>query len=144
MWVTILAREYEKYPEYYGATLWMPATRAALQDAMEQVRVPGGGSCRLTRLDGWPKFLAERLSRMEADIQEVNVLAGKIDQIGRESIPWYEGVIGCVESERGAILYGRKDSRAFKGAGRSIFRVGFCGLKGADKFKIAAGGCGSA
>ena len=101
MWVTILAREYEKYPEYYGATLWMPATRAALQDAMEQVRVPGGGSCRLTRLDGWPKFLAERLSRMEADIQEVNVLADKINQIGRESIPWYEGVIGCVESERG-------------------------------------------
>ena len=42
MWVTILAREYEKYPEYYGATLWMPATRAALQDAMEQVRVPEG------------------------------------------------------------------------------------------------------
>lgn len=101
MWVTILAREYEKYPEYYGATLWLPATRVALQDAMEQVRVPEGGSCRLTRLDGWPKFLAERLSRMEVDIQEVNVLAGKIDQIGRESIPWYEGVIGCVESERG-------------------------------------------
>ena len=101
MWVTILAREYEKYPEYYGATLWMPATRAALQDAMEQVRVPEGGSCRLTRLDGWTKFLAERLSRMEADIQEVNVLAGKINQIGRENISWYEGVIGCVESERG-------------------------------------------
>lgn len=68
---------------------------------MEQVRVPEGGSYTLTRLDGWPKFLAERLSRMEADIQEVNVLAGKIDQIGRESIPWYEGVISCVESERG-------------------------------------------
>ncbi len=68
---------------------------------MEQVRVPGGGSCRLTRLDGWTKFLAERLSRMEADIQEVNVLADKINQIGRESIPWYEGVIGCVESECG-------------------------------------------
>ncbi len=101
MWVTILATEYEKYPEYYGATLWLPATRAALQDAMEQVRVPEGGSYCLTRLDGWPKFLAERLSRMEADIQEVNVLAGKIDQIGRESIPWYEGVISCVESERG-------------------------------------------
>lgn len=101
MWVTILATEYEKYPEYYGATLWLPATRAALQDAMEQVRVPEGGSYCLTRLDGWPKFLAERLSRMEADIHEVNVLAGKIDQIGRESIPWYEGVISCVESERG-------------------------------------------
>ena len=61
MWVTILATEYEKYPEYYGTTLWLPATRAALQDAMEQVRVPEGGSYCLTRLDGWPKFLAERL-----------------------------------------------------------------------------------
>lgn len=87
MWVTILATEYEKYPEYYGETLWLPATRAALQDAMEQVRVPENGSYRLTRLDGWPKFLAERLSRMEADIQEVNVLAGKIDQIEGRAFP---------------------------------------------------------
>ncbi len=101
MWVTILATEYEKYTEYHGATLWLPTTMAAIQDAMEQVRVPENGSYRLTRLDGWPKFLAERLSRMEADIQEVNVLAAQIEQIGRENISWYEGVIGCVESERG-------------------------------------------
>ena len=101
MWVTIAATKYGKCPEYQGASLLVPATRAAVQDAMERARVPEGGAYRLLNFEGWPDFLRQRLSRIEADIREVNVLAGLVDRMDREQLSWYEGVLGCIETEHG-------------------------------------------
>lgn len=100
MYVTIAAEEYGNSPEYLGAELKVPATKEAIQDAMERARVQKDGAYRMITFRGWPVFLQERLARMEADVQEVSFLAGRIGQMDQKSLSQYEGVLSCIETER--------------------------------------------
>ena len=100
MYVTIAATKYADCPEYRGAELKVPAVRALVQDAMERARVPVDGEYRMITFRGWPDFLRERLARTEADVQEVNFLAGRVRQMDQEEISRYEGVLACIETER--------------------------------------------
>ena len=100
MYVTIVATKYADCPEYRGAELKVPAVRALVQDAMERARVPVDGEYRMITFRGWPDFLRERLARTEADVQEVNFLAGRVRQMDQEEISRYEGVLACIETER--------------------------------------------
>lgn len=100
MYVTIAATKYADCPEYRGAELKVPAVRALVQDAMERARVPEDGEYRMITFRGWPDFLRERLARTEADMQEVNFLAGRVRQMDQEEISRYEGVLACIETER--------------------------------------------
>ena len=100
MYVTIAATKYADCPEYRGAELKVPAVRALVQDAMERARVPVDGEYRMITFRGWPDFLGERLARTEADVQEVNFLAGRVGQMDQKEISRYEGVLACMETER--------------------------------------------
>ena len=100
MYVTIAATKYADCPEYRGAELKVPAVRALVQDAMERARVPVDGEYRMITFRGWPDFLRERLARTEADVQEVNFLAGRVGQMDQKEISRYEGVLACMETER--------------------------------------------
>ena len=100
MYVTIAATKYADCPEYRGAELKVPAVRALVQDAMERARVPVDGEYRMITFRGWPDFLRERLARTEADVQEVNFLAGRVGQMDQKEISRYEGVLACIETER--------------------------------------------
>ena len=100
MYVTIAATKYADCPEYRGAELKVPAVRALVQDAMERARVPVDGEYRMITFRGWPDFLGERLARTDADVQEVNFLAGRVGQMDQKEISRYEGVLACMETER--------------------------------------------
>ena len=100
MYVTIAAKKYADCPEYRGAELKVPAVRALVQDAMERARVPVDGEYRMITFRGWPDFLGERLARTEADVQEVNFLAGRVGQMDQKEISRYEGVLACIKTER--------------------------------------------
>lgn len=101
MYVTIVAKEYEKHPKYNGVELKVPATRETVQDAMERARVQWPGKYRMITFRDWPAFLRERLARMGADVREVSFLAGRIGQMDQEDLFRYEGLLSCVEAERG-------------------------------------------
>lgn len=100
MYVTIAATKYAGCPEYRGAELKVPASRAAVQDAMERARVPVDGEYRMITFRGWPDFLRERLARTEAKVQEVNFLADRVRQMDQKEISRYEGVLACIKTER--------------------------------------------
>lgn len=100
MYVTIAAERYGNSPEYQGAELKVPATRDAIQDAMERARVQPDGEYRMITFRDWPVFLKERLARTEARVQEVSFLASLVGQMDRKSLSEYEGVLACIETER--------------------------------------------
>ncbi len=100
MYVTIAAKRYGSCPEYEGAELKVPATREAVQDAMERARVTEDGEYRMITFRDWPVFLQERLARMEAGVQEVSFLAGQVCRMDQKSLSEYEGVLACIETER--------------------------------------------
>lgn len=100
MYVTIAAKKYGNCPEYQGAELKLPATREAIQDAMERARVPGDGAYQMITFRGWPAFLQERLARTKARVQEVSFLAGQVRRMDPKRLPEYEGVLACMETER--------------------------------------------
>ena len=100
MYVTIAAERYGNSPEYQGAELKVPATREAIQDAMERARVRSDGEYRMITFRDWPVFLKERLARTEARVQEVSFLAGLVGQMDRKRLSAYEGVLACMETER--------------------------------------------
>ena len=86
MYVTIAAERYGNSPEYQGAELKVPATREAIQDAMERARVRSDGEYRMITFRDWPVFLKERLARTEARVQEVSFLAGLVGQMDRKRL----------------------------------------------------------
>lgn len=100
MYVTIAATKYGNCPEYQGAELKVPATREAIQDAMDRARVQGDEEYRMITFRDWPSFLQERLARVETDIEEVNFLASRVDKMNQEGLQQYEGVLSCIETER--------------------------------------------
>ena len=100
MYVTIVATKYGNCPEYQGAELKVPATREAIQDAMDRARAQGDEAYRMITFRDWPSFLRERLSKIETDIQEVNFLASRVDGMNQEGLSQYEGVLACIETER--------------------------------------------
>lgn len=100
MYVTIVATKYGNCPEYQGAELKVPATREAIQDAMDRARAQGDEAYRMITFRDWPSFLRERLSKIETDIQEVNFLASRVDGMNQEGLSQYEGVLTCIETER--------------------------------------------
>lgn len=100
MYVTIAAVKYGNCPEYQGAELKVPATREAIQDAMDRARVQGEEAYRMITFRGWPSFLQERLARVEAEVQEVSFLASRVRQMDPKSLSQYEGVLSCIETER--------------------------------------------
>lgn len=100
MYVTIVATKYGNCPEYQGAELKVPATREAIQDAMDRARAQGDEAYRMITFRDWPSFLRERLSKIETDIQEVNFLASRVDGMNQEGLSQYEGVLACIEIER--------------------------------------------
>lgn len=61
MYVTIVATKYGNCPEYQGAELKVPATREAIQDAMDRARAQGDEAYRMITFRDWPSFLRERL-----------------------------------------------------------------------------------
>lgn len=52
MYVTIAAKAYGNCPEYLGAELKVPATKEAIQDAMERARVQKDGAYRMITFRG--------------------------------------------------------------------------------------------
>lgn len=65
MYVTIVATKYGNCPEYQGAELKVPATREAIQDAMDRARAQGDEAYRMITFRDWPSFLRERLSTIQ-------------------------------------------------------------------------------
>ncbi len=96
--VNIRADEYREKRGYEGADVELPASRYALEDALQRAHVPEGGSYGLQRFLKWPPFLTRYLSHSgEKTLEELNLLAGKIAGMEDTELETYEGALKLQE-----------------------------------------------
>lgn len=92
--VNIRADEYREKRGYEGADVELPASRYALEDALQRARVPEGGSYGLQRFLKWPPFLSRYLDHSgEKTLEELNLLAGKIAEMDKIQLATFEGAL---------------------------------------------------
>ncbi|WP_270816167.1 hypothetical protein [Hungatella effluvii] len=94
MQVNIIADCFKLCRGYNGAKLELPASRYAIEDALERAHVPEGGGYKLACLDNWPGFLKHKLIISgEKTLEEVNLLANQISRMNETQLGAYEGIL---------------------------------------------------
>lgn len=64
------------------ATLSLPATRAAIEDARYRARIETGAECIVECRSGWPEFLKRIINSTDKlSLEEVNLLAYQISRM---------------------------------------------------------------
>lgn len=94
MQVTIIADCYKACRGYSGADLKLPASRFAIEDALERAHVPEGSGYELINFVYWPRFVKHALSVSgEKTLGEVNLLANQISRMDDTQLGAYEGIL---------------------------------------------------
>lgn len=94
MQVTITADQHRGRRGYHGADLELPASRYGVDDALQRAHVPEGGSYELSGFRGCRGFVRSALILSGSKtLEELNLLAEKVDQMNETQIGAYEGIL---------------------------------------------------
>ena len=82
------------------ATLSLPATRAAIEDARYRARIETGAECIVECRSGWPEFLKRIINSTDKlSLEEVNLLAYQISRMDEFQIETFAGAIRLYREE---------------------------------------------
>lgn len=94
MKVNITADQHRGQRGYTGAVLELPASRYAIEDALQRAHVPEGGGYELHRFSNCPDYLADALIFSgDKTLEEINLLAGQISRMNETQLGAYEGIV---------------------------------------------------
>lgn len=94
MQVNITADCYRGRRGYDGAGVELPASRFAIEDALERAYVPEGGSYQLHKFEDCPEFLKFALIVSgDKTLEELNLLAGQVSRMNETQLGAYEGIL---------------------------------------------------
>lgn len=94
MEITILSERLLEQRGYRGATLFLPATQAAIADAAYRARMEEGEKVLVECYGEWPKCVQDSLEDMGGGrIEEINLLAHQISQMDEFQKEAYEGAV---------------------------------------------------
>ncbi len=99
MQVAIIADKYKKQQGYKAAVVELPAGRTSIADAFQRARISETDHYKLCDFYGWSGFLSRHLILSgHKTVDEVNLLAYKINQMDRMQIETYEGALQLREN----------------------------------------------
>ena len=94
MQVTITADQHRGQRGYHGADLELPASRYAIDDALQRAHVPEGGGYELHGFRGFPSFVRSALILSGSKtLEELNLLAVKAGRMNETQLGAYEGIL---------------------------------------------------
>lgn len=109
MEVRIYVNEYLEKPGYRGAIIELPATKAAITDAMDMARVQENKKYSLDNFEGWPECVEFEDIRHDISIEEVNFLAKRIQKMSGFDYRDYEGAVAVLKQKEKSGVLGIKD-----------------------------------